>query len=129
MSGSPGGGRSKGKKPSPEQMARLAAGAARDSKAIDVVAIDVSGLLDYTDYLIISSGRSTRQTQAIADNVLRAIASTGKKAAGVEGEKQGNWILIDWGQVIIHVFHQPVREFYELEKLWGDAKRLALPDD
>jgi len=109
-------------------MARLAANAAFDMKAEDIVVLQVSELTAYTDFLVIASGRSTRQTQSIAENVQRAIAKAGSRPLGREGEREGNWILIDWGSVIIHVFSSPVREFYELEKLWGDAPRVSWPE-
>lgn len=114
--------------PSAVETARLAAGAARDMKAAGVVIIEVSGLIDYADYFVIASGRSTRQSKSIAENVLRVVGAAGKKILGLEGERDGNWILIDWGDVVVHVFHQPVREFYELEHLWGDAPRISLSD-
>jgi len=108
------------------EMARLAANAAYDTKAEDIVVLKVEGIVDYTDYLVIASGRSTRQAQSIAENVRKAIAGCGGRIIGIEGEREGNWILIDWGSVIVHVFYAPVREFYELEKLWGDAKKIKL---
>jgi len=113
---------------SSEQLAVTCARAARDMKALDLVVIEVGGLVYYCDYFVIAGARSSRQAQSIAENVQRAIVSSGEKVVGVEGEKDGNWVLVDGGEVVIHVFYQPVREFYDLERLWGDAKRIELPE-
>ena len=110
-----------------EQMAIISAQAAQDLKAQEIVILEVGELLNYSDYFVIASARSTRQAQSIADNVQRTITASGERILGVEGQRDGNWILIDAGEVIVHVFYHPVREFYELEKLWGDAKRLSWP--
>lgn len=109
-----------------EDLARLAAEAAFDTKALEIVALKMTEIVNYTDFFVIASGRSARQAQAIADSVQRALLGSGAKLLGIEGEREGNWILIDAGDVIVHVFYQPVREFYELEKLYGDAPRLEL---
>jgi ribosome-associated protein len=104
---------------SSQDMARLVAEAALAMKALDVVIIKVGELVNYTDYFVIASGRSTRQAQGIADNIQKTIHEHHSRTIGVEGERDGNWILVDWGSVIAHVFYHPVREFYEIEKLWG----------
>jgi ribosome-associated protein len=117
----------RGEKIVSEDKALLAANAAFDTKALDIVIFKVAKLTAYTDYLVIASARSTRQAQSVADNVRSAIAAAGSRPVGVEGEREGNWILIDWGDVIVHVFYAPVREFYELDKLWGDAERIPFP--
>ncbi|MFO8058230.1 MAG: ribosome silencing factor [bacterium] len=109
---------------SSREMALAVADAARDSSAIDVTVMEMGDLVNYTDYFVIASGRSTRQAQAVSDAVLHTISSYRSKPLGVEGEREGNWILIDWGQVVIHVFYQPVREFYELEKLYAEAESI-----
>jgi ribosome-associated protein len=116
------------KKPSAAKLARVLAQAALAMKAQEVVILDVAGIIDYTDFFLIASGRSTRQAQAIAENVARAIHDAGVRVFGIEGEDEGNWILIDGGAVIAHVFYQPAREFYELDQLWGDAKRTVVAD-
>lgn len=115
-------------KPSEDALARLLAEAALAEKAEAVVILDVAGILDYTDHFVIASGRSTRQAQAIAANIQRAALAAGSRVHGVEGEEDGNWILVDAGTVIAHVFYAPVRQFYDLEKLWGDAKRTEVED-
>lgn len=106
-------------------MARIAARAAHDMKAIDIIVLKVAGVSDYADYLVIASGRSTRQAQSIAKNAQKALAKAKLKLLGVEGEREGNWILIDGGPVVVHVFYHPVREFYELERLWSDAEQIT----
>lgn len=117
-----------GKKLSAKQMALCLARAALDMNALEIAILKVSKLVYYADYLVIAGARSTKQAQSIAENVQRAVVGSGEKVFGVEGERDGNWILVDSGDVIVHVFYQPVREFYDLEKLWGDAQRLELPE-
>ncbi len=114
---------------SSKEMALAAASAARDAKAIDVIVMEMGELVNYTEYFIIASGSSTRHAQAISDNVQNIINSCRSKPLGVEGEREGNWILIDWGEVVIHVFYHPVREFYELDKLYEEAETLRLEED
>jgi len=119
------------KKPAPpadDRLARAIAEAALAEKADDVVILDVAGILDYTDHFVIASGKSTRQAQAIAENIQRAVITAGARVHGVEGEEDGNWVLVDGGSVIAHVFYHPTRLFYDLEKLWGDAKRTEVKD-
>ena len=93
-------------------------------KAADVVALDVRGLTSVADFFIICSGRSNRQVAAIADFVERYLKKTGIKPLSVEGKNEGLWVLLDYGDVIIHVFYETVRKFYDLEGLWSDAKRI-----
>jgi ribosome-associated protein len=114
--------------PADDSLARAIAEAALAMKAEEVVILDVTGILDYTDHFVIASGRSTRQAQAIAENIQRAALTAGARVHGVEGEEDGNWILVDAGTVIAHVFYHPVRMFYDLEKLWGDAKKTTVKD-
>lgn len=116
------------KKLSAKQMALSLARAALDMNALEIAILKVSKLVYYADYLVIAGARSTKQAQSIAENVQRAVIGSGEKVIGVEGDRDGNWILVDSGDVIVHVFYQPVREFYDLEKLWGDAQRLELPE-
>ena len=96
-------------------------------KAINVVALDVADLTSYADAFIICSGRSNRQVSAIADYVKTDLKKHDIKPLSVEGTKDGHWVLLDYGHVIIHVFYEPVREFYDLEGLWADAKRITTP--
>ena len=96
-------------------------------KALDLVVLDVGELSSVADVFLICSGRSHRQVAAIADFVQRDLKEQGIRPLSVEGSKEGHWILMDYGHVIIHVFYDPVRRFYDLEGLWIDAKRITTP--
>ena len=96
-------------------------------KAINVVILDVADLPSYADIFITCSGRSNRQVSAIADFIKTELKKHKIMPLGVEGTKDGHWVLLDYGHVIIHVFYEPVREFYDLEGLWSDAKRIMTP--
>jgi ribosome-associated protein len=100
--------------------------AALDKKALLPVLIDVSALASYTDFIAIVSGRSDRQVDAIADGVRMAMKARGRSLLGQEGTGSGRWALLDFGDVVVHVFYHPVREFYDLESLWADAPRVQL---
>lgn len=100
--------------------------AVQEKKSIGVVALDVRGLTSLADAFIICSGRSNRQVSAIAEHVRRVLREAGMRPLHVEGEKEGHWVLLDYGHVIIHVFYEPVRNFYDLESLWADAPRIDL---
>ncbi|MGB2688408.1 MAG: ribosome silencing factor, partial [Desulfobacterales bacterium] len=93
-------------------------------KAIDLVVLDVQGLTSVSDIFIICSGRSNRQVSAIAEYIQVNLKKHAIKPLSVEGKKEGHWVLLDYGHVIIHVFYEPVRAFYDLEGLWIDAKRI-----
>lgn len=90
-----------------------------DDKAQDIVVIDLAGKSPVTDTMIIASGRSHRHVSALADHVLRALKDFGAGRAKVEGLQTGDWVLIDAGDVVVHLFRPEVREFYNLEKLWS----------
>jgi len=109
------------KKISSKDLAVKTARAAQDLKGYDIVMFDVSGLVDYADFMVITSGRSATQTRAIAEKIIQAGKEAGCRPLGIEGEREGNWILVDWGEVVVHVFYQPVREFYDLEAIWDQA--------
>ncbi len=96
-------------------------------KAVDVAVLDVRGLTSIADAFIICSGRSNRQVSAIAEHVERELRKQKIKPLSVEGAKEGQWVLLDYGYVIIHVFFDSVRQFYDLEGLWADARRLKIP--
>jgi ribosome-associated protein len=93
-------------------------------KALDLVVLDVRELTSFSDIFIICSGRSNRQVSAIAEYVQVNLKKHDIKPLSVEGKKEGHWVLLDYGHVIIHVFYEPVRAFYDLEGLWIDAKRI-----
>ena len=95
-------------------------------KAADVAVLDVRGLTSIADAFIICSGRSNRQVSAIAEHVERELRKQKIKPLSVEGAREGQWVLLDYGYVIIHVFFESVRQFYDLEGLWTDARRLKL---
>jgi len=96
-------------------------------KAVNVVALNVAELTSYADVFIICSGRSNRQVSAIAEFIQTDLKKHKIKPLSVEGTKDGHWVLLDYGHVIIHVFYEPVRDFYDLEGLWVDAKRIVTP--
>ena len=111
---------------SPGEKSRIAVLAALDKKADRPVLLDVRTLSSFADYFLICSGRSDRQVQAIADAVVESLKRIGRPPLGVEGHSEGRWVLIDCADVIVHVFHEPVREFYNLERLWHNAPRVSL---
>jgi len=92
-----------------------------DDQAIDVLSIDLQGKTAIADRMIIASGRSSRHVSAMADHLVDKLKAAGLKGISVEGQKHGDWVLIDAGDILIHLFRPEVREFYKLEKLWGDA--------
>lgn len=94
-------------------------------KAQQVVILDVRKLTSFADAFIICSGKSNRQVTAIADFVQRDLKKKGKKPKNVEGKKEGHWVLMDYGDVIIHIFYESLRNFYDLEGLYVDARRLS----
>ena len=96
-------------------------------KALNVVALDVAEMTSYADVFIICSGRSNRQVNAIAESIKTELKKHKIIPLSVEGTKDGHWVLLDYGHVIIHVFYEPVREFYDLEGLWVDAQRIMTP--
>jgi ribosome-associated protein len=107
--------------------ALLAVSAGQAIKAVEPVVIKVGDLVDYTDYFVVMHGESTRQVMAIADSIQGAVSQTLEARFWIEGEQEGRWVVIDWGDVVIHVFLRELREFYELEKLWADAPRVPVP--
>lgn len=111
-----------------ETALRIAA-AALDKKAMQVEILDVRGKVDYTDYVVIMSGRSDRQVNAIAQGVRETMKHDhGETCHGLEGLPQGHWVLMDFGDVVVHVFHQDTRGYYDLEALWIDAARVEFDD-
>lgn len=96
-----------------------------EKKAESVVVLDVRGLTSIADTFIICSGRSNRQVTAIAESAQRFLKAQGIRSLSVDGRKEGHWVLMDYGDVIIHVFYEETRFFYDLEGLWVDAKRIT----
>jgi ribosome-associated protein len=109
----------------PEEV-RRAAQAALGKKAADAVVLDLRAVTDFTDYFVLLSGGNQRQLVTIADAVLEALRSLGTRPAHVEGYPRGEWILLDYGDFVVHVFTPRTREFYDLERLWGGAARLEV---
>jgi ribosome-associated protein len=109
--------------------AKLALGLIKERKAIDPILFDVGELTSITDFFLIASGNSTRQTQAIARHLEKRMREKGFRAYGVEGGQEGHWILMDYGDLVIHIFYQASREFYDLEGLWIEAPRITLEDN
>jgi len=106
----------------PEQLARLVADYAADRKALDIVQLDLRGMIGYTDYFVICTGRTDRQTKAIHDAIYQGMKSEHHTLPQrVEGLPQARWILMDYLDVIVHVFVPEAREYYRLEQLWGEA--------
>ena len=111
-----------------KELALLAIEAASDKKAEDIVALDVSELLVVTEYFVISTGRTNIQVHAIADEIEEQLREKGGiKPIGREGETEAKWVLLDYGDLVVHVFQPAERDFYRLEKLWCDAPRLETP--
>jgi ribosome-associated protein len=114
----------------PEQLDEritMALRAASDKKAVDLVVLNLKGVANFTDYFLITSGTSTRQVQAIADEVLEQLKKSGFRAGRVEGYNSAEWVLLDYGDFVFHIFDDKSRRFYDLERLWRDAERIALP--
>jgi ribosome-associated protein len=100
-----------------------------DKKATDALILQVAPLTTIADYLVIGSADSDRQASAIADHVDGILSRSGSKPLSVEGRRSSQWVLMDFGDVIVHIFRQDVREHYALERLWSDAKRILIPGE
>jgi ribosome-associated protein len=112
----------------PRDIALAAAVAAEDKKATDVVVLDVAETLVITAYFVVATGANDRQVRAIAEEVETALREGASlKPIGREGEREGKWVLLDFGDVVVHVFQPEEREFYRLEKLWSDVPRVEIP--
>jgi len=112
---------------SPKELALAIADIGLDKKALNVEIIDVRDKSDYADFVVLMSGRSDRQVSAIADHLLGQLARKhGARCMGVEGHSHGVWVLMDYGDVVVHVFHEDTRGYYDLESLWIDAARVSV---
>ncbi len=112
-----------------QAVALLAAKAGLDKKATGVEIIDVTGKVDYADYLVLMTGQSDRHVAAIADSVDDVLGKDGTHAISVEGLPAAQWVLIDFVDVVVHVFAEDTRGVYDLDGLWMDARRIPVPDD
>lgn len=112
-----------------QAIAQSIADAIWDKKGFEVQALEVTEIAGYTDMMVICSASSVRHASAIGSGVLDAMRiQHGRKPLGKEGERDGHWVLIDFGEVVVHIFHAPVREYYELDRLYADAPRRALDE-
>ncbi len=100
--------------------------AALDKKAEDVVVLDLRAAADFTDFFVLASGTNQRQLVAIADAVVETLRAESRRPSHVEGYPRGEWILLDYGSFVVHVFTPRTRRFYDLERLWGGARRLEV---
>ncbi|MCX5685884.1 MAG: ribosome silencing factor [Candidatus Omnitrophica bacterium] len=105
----------------PKNNALAIAGAASDKKALDIVLVKMKKMSSVCDWFVIASGTSTTHTRAIADNIVKKLKEKREKLWHKEGEREASWILLDYGDVVAHIFLEETRAFYDLERLWGDA--------
>jgi ribosome-associated protein len=111
------------------EQALACARAAIDKKTESVKILDLTEISGFTDYFVIGSGTSDRQVRAIADSVQSALKAAGRKVLSVEGYGEGRWVLLDFGDIVVHVFLDALREYYDLEALWEDAPRIKIPPE
>lgn len=112
---------------SPEAIRDAVVDALEDIKGFDISVLDVRNMTSLTSYMIVCSGNSSRQTKALADNVCEKLKEQGIEARGIEGEKEGEWVLVDMGDVIVHIMVPATRAYYNLEQLWtqGETRRAS----
>jgi ribosome-associated protein len=109
-------------------LALAVANTALEHKALNVDIVDVRGKVDYSDFVVIMSGRSDRHVGALARHIEETLAKKGQRCFGVEGLPHASWLLLDYGSVVVHIFHEDTRGYYDLERLWMDAARVAVED-
>ncbi|WP_304641111.1 ribosome silencing factor [Pseudomonas sp.] len=105
-----------------DDLAKLVENALEELKAKDVVRIDVKELTSVTDYMIIASGTSGRHVKSLSDNLVEKAKAAGRRPLGVEGQDSGEWVLVDLGDVVVHIMQPATRQFYDLERLWQSAE-------
>lgn len=110
------------------EKARKVAALALEKNAVDLVLLNLTELCTYTDIVAICHGRSTRQVQTIVSHVKEQMKKEGERCYGMEGETEGLWVLADFGDIILHVFHEPMRSYYDLEGVWPDAARIPFEE-
>lgn len=111
------------------ELAQDIALAANSLKAVDVKILDLRKVTSFTDYFVIASGTSDRHTESIADAVEFELKKKGHRPLGVEGHDHAQWVIVDYGDVVAHIFYQPMREIYDIERLWADAKVVKIKVD
>lgn len=111
-----------------KEMARLACKALEDKKAVDIKVIDIEKVSILADYFIIASGTNRNQVQAMADNAEEVLGRAGYEPRQIEGYQNANWILMDYGDLVIHIFDEENRLFYDLERIWRDGQSLSITD-
>ncbi len=111
------------------EVAKLVSAAALDKKAEGLIVLDVSEISSFADYFVIMSGRSTRHVQGLAEAIDSKIRSKRTKDTNSEGLREGLWVLLDYNDVVVHIFYNEVRKFYDLEGLWHDAPRISWNDE
>ena len=112
----------------PRETALLCVRYALDKKAYDLLLLDVSGLTSLADFFLICTGRSDTQVQAIAQSIEESLGKLGRKPRMIEGLSGGQWVLMDYGDVVVHIFLESTRAFYDLERLWARATAVTLPE-
>lgn len=110
------------------ELARLCLQAALEKKAEDPIVLDVRKLCSFTDYFVILSGRSTRHVQGLAEAIEDELRSKRLSASKSEGLREGSWVLLDYNDIVVHIFYAETRKFYDIEGLWHDAPRITLDD-
>jgi len=108
------------------ELAEICARTALDNKAEDLVVLDVRGIASFADFFVIMSGRSTRHVQGLAETIEAELRAKRISSTNCEGLREGKWVLLDFGDVVVHIFYKDSRVFYDLESLWHDAPRIEL---
>jgi len=113
----------------PDERVMSAVRAASDKKATRIVILNLNGIATFTDYFIICSGKSSRQVQAITDEITERLSKESVRPLHIEGYQTAEWVLVDYGDFIVHIFAEDARRFYDLERLWRDADRVEIRDE
>ncbi len=111
------------------ELAKAAIQAAINQKALDVCGLDIRGLSDVADYFVIASGTSERHISGIADKIESELKSIGEEPISVSGYRTSDWVILDYGNIVVHVLYEPARQFYNLDGLWKDAQKVPLPPE
>ena len=107
----------------------LAVNAALEKKAKNIVILNIKNVTSFADYTVICSGTTDRQVQSITSSIEESMKKAGTLPLGIEGEKGGRWVLMDYADIVVHVFYEPVREFYDIERLWSDAPKMEVDEE